>query len=745
MLKKIFLCASLLAIAAQASTSEFRETLTELFSAVEEGRTETVKYLLSKNSKIIHEKTTHGLTALSWAAYKGNLELVQELVGAGAEINSETLWSAVENNNLDIVKFFVEQCEAEVDLDALMAAIRSDNPNLGIVSCLLDNLGKNSAIIENEGYNGLTALGWAAYTGNLELVKLLVAKGAKINSRALLVAVKSKTPNRKIVAYLLDKNKDLINDKDNTLETALSLAAKEGKTEIVELLVEKRAKVDIKALAKAVESNSLNLVSDLLNQNPNLINAKDKNKLSVLELALRNRNETLINLVVEKGAEKGGEIFFFNTIRLGQVDAVKYLLERNPELLNARTKQGTALGWAAEKGETKIVELLVEKGAKIDADALLGAIKPYTINHELVKYLLSQNDKIINEKSTDGLTALGWAADKGDFKLVKKLVKDYGAEVNSDALMGAVRAFRPNLGIVRYLLGLCKDPKIINEKSTDEWTPLTWAASKGNQDLFNLLIDQGADVDLEVLVRAVEGDHFGIVQSLLYKNSDIIKNKTVDGRTALSVAANIGDIFLVELLIREGAEVNAEALVGAVRNYTLSKRELVKHLLELCKDSKIINEKASDGWTALSLAANKGVKHLVELFVDKGAKVDIEALVGAVKSDNPNIGIVKYLLGKNSAMINEKASDGWSALSWAAWYGNLELVELLVDRGAMVNDKALFDAINSPKFNLDIVKLLLKQAPDLIGAENEGKTLLQVAEDCGNLELVEFLENFNEE
>ena len=128
--------------------------------------------------------------------------------------------------------------------------------------------------------------------------------------------------------------------------------------------------------------------------------------------------------------------------------------------------------------------------------------------------------------------------------------------------------------------------------------------------------------------------------------------------------------------------------------------------------------------------------------VNKGAKVTLDAWLYAVEKCDREI--VKYLLKKNPELINKEDENGWTALSLAAYQGNKELVKWLINKGAAIDSKTIFKAVEGG--SLEIVELLLEQNSDLIDAENaNGDTPLNVAEKCGNSELAEFLEFFDEQ
>ena len=117
-----------------------------------------------------------------------------------------------------------------------------------VVECFEDP--NNSADVDEKHLDlRFTALYRAAQNGYLEIVKLLLDKGAdpnaitKDNCTALQTA--AERGYREIVELLLDKGANL-DDRMGNGKTALHLAAENGRREIVELLLDRGANINNK-------------------------------------------------------------------------------------------------------------------------------------------------------------------------------------------------------------------------------------------------------------------------------------------------------------------------------------------------------------------------------------------------------------------------------------------------------------------------------------------------------------------
>ena len=238
------------------------------------------------------------LTALVYAARTGRIDAARALLDGGADVNQTTrygwspLLAATQNQNYQMAKFLIER-GANVNLANkggwTPLYLATDNRNieggdyptreadmdsLAYITLLLDHGADINAritestetrtVFTNQWLNedGATAFLRAAQSGDLQLLKLLISRGAdpKINTRLgvtpLAVAAgigwvegvtKEHSPEETVetVKYLLSLGIDP-NFQADTGRVALHGAAHKGATEVVKLLVAAGAKMDVR-------------------------------------------------------------------------------------------------------------------------------------------------------------------------------------------------------------------------------------------------------------------------------------------------------------------------------------------------------------------------------------------------------------------------------------------------------------------------------------------------------------------
>jgi len=271
---------------------------------------------------------------------------------------------------------------------------------------------KNGNDLDVKDTTGRTPLLWAAKKGHEAMVRLLLEKGAELESKDKIygqtpLSWAAKNGHEVVVKLLLDKGAEM-ESKDTEYDlTPLSWAARYGNEAAVKLLLEKGAEMESK--------------DKLYGQTP-------------LSLAAKNGHEAVVKLLLEKGAELEskdtgyGQTPLSLAARYGNEATVKLLLEKGAELESKdKIYDQTPLSGAARYGNEAVVKLLLEKGAELESkDKIYGqTLLSWAAKngHEAVVKLLLEKGAELEPKDSDGWTPLSLATRNGHKAMVKLLLE----------------------------------------------------------------------------------------------------------------------------------------------------------------------------------------------------------------------------------------------------------------------------------------------------------------------------------
>lgn len=195
-------------------------------------------------------------------------------------------------------------------------------------------------------------------------------------------------------------------------------------------------------------------------------------------------------------------------------------------------------------------------------------------------------------------------------------------------------------------------------------------------------------------------------------------------KNPLIIASENASPQIVQTLIHSGANVNAQDDVGFTALMKASNRAVAELLIDNGAD---IHAKTIFGKTALHTAAANGKKDVVEALIAANADVNIKesfgghtALHEALVSGNNEIAEALIEAGADTDTLT---SHGSSSIELAIWFGNLEIVKLLMQKGAVVNmDKILLSAATSK--DIGITKFFVDQGANINAQDNTGMTPL---------------------
>ncbi|XP_041721792.1 kinase D-interacting substrate of 220 kDa B isoform X3 [Coregonus clupeaformis] len=354
-----------------------------LFSYVEEENLTALKAHLDK-FKEVDGRSDNGQTPLMLASEQGSIEIVQELIRRGANVNLDDVdcWSALicaaKEGHVEVVKELLE----------------------------------SSAYIEHRDMGGWTALMWAAYKGRVEVTKVLLDNGANPNTTGQQYSVypiiwAAGRGHAEIVQVLLE-NGAKVNCSDKYGTTPLIWAARKGHFDCVMHLLENGADVDqegansMTALIVAVKGGFPEVVKELLKRNPN-VNMTDKDGNTALMIAAKEGYTEIVQDLLDAGTyvnipDRSGDTVLIGAVRGGHVEIVRALLHKYADIDIRGQDNKTALYWAVEKGNATMVRDILQCNPDTETctkdleSPLIKATKMRNI--DIVELLLDKGAKV---------------------------------------------------------------------------------------------------------------------------------------------------------------------------------------------------------------------------------------------------------------------------------------------------------------------------------------------------------------
>jgi ankyrin repeat protein len=149
-----------------------------------------------------------------------------------------------------------------------------------------------------------------------------------------------------------------------------------------------------------------------------------------------------------------------------------------------------------------------------------------------------------------------------------------------------------------------------------------------------------------------------------------------------------------------------------------------------------------NGMTPLLFCAYTGALHVAEALIEAGAMPDLYESIALGK-------LTEFYRNVHSfEALDGYSSDGWTALHLAAFFGDVEMAEELVRRGANVMQVSINPMANTPlhaaiagKNNTRMISFLLAAGADVQARAAGGYTPLHIAASRGDKTTVQLLKD----
>jgi ankyrin repeat protein len=226
----------------------------------------------------------------------------------------------------------------------------------------------------------------------------------------------------------------------------------------------------------------------------------------------------------------------------------------------------TPLHFAARLVHKEIAELLIDKGANVNA-VWGGRVTPlheaaWWGRKEIAELLIAAGAEV-NAKVNDGRTPLAMAFEQ-DNPETADIIRKHGGMTSAELVSGmTLLHIATKEGKMETIELLIANGADVNAMDRDVKTPLDWAEGTNNKEIADLLRKHGGKTgeELNVLIAAAKKGDIEAVKQHLAAGADV-NGKTWDWTTPLHNAAVYGHKEVAELLIANGADVNAIIVSG---------------------------------------------------------------------------------------------------------------------------------------------------------------------------------------
>jgi ankyrin repeat protein len=275
-------------------------------------------------------------------------------------------------------------------------------------------------------------------------------------------------------------------------------------------------------------------------------------------------------------------------------------------------------------------------------------------------------------------------------------------------------------------------------------------AATGDEFIVRQMLTRGIDISTAddshrtSLWLAAEMGQLDVVQLLLKMGANI-ETKSKDGITPLMAAVSeMGRNDVVQQLVAHGADLEAEDIEGRtplVRAAAAGNVDAVRLLLQRGTGTDVHQQ---GGWKALLIALGKGFSDIVQVLRGNGAftgliEDDISPLKGAGYGERT----IEQFLVQQGATVYSNNTMTKMPLLWAAWMGQERIISYLCDQGARVEapgyDGKTPLAMAASEGHERCVKILLDRGANKNSVNIFGRTPLSLAVELGHLAVVQEL------
>nr|XP_023670833.1 inversin [Paramormyrops kingsleyae] len=532
----------------------------QVHAAAVNGDRGTLHKLITADPTLRDREDAFGRTPLMYCVLADRLDCAEVLLKAGASANKAdrskrtALHLAAQKGNVRFMKLLLArradwlQKDLE-DMTPLHLATRHHTPKC--LAQLLKHMAPGE--VDTQDKNKQTALHWSAFYNHPEHVRLLIKHDSNIgipDSEGKIplhwAAHNKEASATHTVRCILDAapTESLLNWQDYEGRTPLHFAVADGNEAVVEVLTSYEG-CSVTAydnlfrtpLHWAALLGHARIVHLLLERNKSGSIPSDSQGATPLHYgAQSNYADTVAVFLrhpsVRDDPDLEGRTAFMWAASKGSNNVIGTMLDLKPDIdINMADKYGgTALHAAALSGHVSTVQLLLERGAMVDALDVMKhtpLFRACEMGHRDVILTLIKGGARVDLVDLDGHTALHWAALGGNAEVCQVLMEN-GITPNVQDQAGRTplqcAAYGGYISCMAVLMENQADPNIQDKEGK---TALHWSCNNGYLDAVKLLLGYNAfpnhmehsEERYTPLDYALLGEHQEVTQFMLEHNA----------------------------------------------------------------------------------------------------------------------------------------------------------------------------------------------------------------------------------
>ncbi|XP_037599317.1 ankyrin repeat and SOCS box protein 3 isoform X1 [Cebus imitator] len=244
--------------------------------------------------------------------------------------------------------------------------------------------------------------------------------------------------------------------------------------------------------------------------------------------------------------------------------------------------------------------------------------------------LVKQMD--FTEAYADTCSTVGLAAREGNVKVLRKLLRK-GRSVDVADNRGWMpiheAAYHNSVECLQMLINADSSENYIKMKTFEGFCALHLAASQGHWKIVQILLEAGADPNATTLEEttplflAVENGQIDVLRLLLRHGANVNGSHSMCGWNSLHQASFQENTEIIKLLLKKGANKECQDDFGITPLFVAAQYGKIESLSILISSGANVNCQALDKATPLFIAAQEGHTKCVELLLSSGADPDL--------------------------------------------------------------------------------------------------------------------------